>query len=596
MCWRSWRGRRERVKNRGERPEYSVSFRTRLLISSLLGAVPLIVLGIVLLLGRYYARRDAILQSNLTIARTASVSIDGWVNGNIFTLQTLVNSDEVQRGSLADIQGLVERQKNAQPDWANLWVANVEGQIIVSTVRPLVDIGDREHFQQAKRTLRPAVSNLITSRSTGKSIIVIVVPILRQGEFTGAVGAQILPQSVQRIFSAFIPPSAETVLSLWGSDHRLIASTRMDSRGPGWECPNGDLAQLFSGRSGVLIAMSPFTGLRTLYGHEPVRSAPWIVVAGTPFAAAMAGVYRDFAIFIALSLAVLGLTLWWSFYSATLLARRVSRLADYARMVGAGNTEPLHLRTGDELEDLGRSLNDMAEDLATLDRLKSDLLTMVSHELKTPLTSIRASLDLLASGVLAPDQPEYRETLDIAERQSRRLQGLIENLMNVSRLQAGELTVNPQPVPLATIVQNSVALYAGAARDRGLELRAEVPEDLRVLADASKVTLALNNLLDNAVKFTEQGGITVRARRDDGQAVVTVTDTGAGMTKEVRDQLFRQFFQGEPLLTHRAGGVGLGLWVTRIIIEAHGGRVFAESEGPSKGSTFGFTLSLAPVD
>ena len=583
------------MNNRSERPKYSVSFRTRLLISALLGAVPLIVLGIVLLVGRYYAQRHAILQSNLTIARTASASIDGWINGNIFTLQTLAKSNEVQQGSLTDIQGLVERQKNAQPDWANLWVTDAQGQIIVSTVRPLVYIGDREHFLRAKRTRQPAVSNLIISRSTGKSIIVVAVPILRRGQFVGAIGAQILPESIQSIFSTFILPGEKAVLTLWGSDHQLIASTSMDTRKPGWESPDGELAPLFSGRSGVLIAKSPFTGERTLYGYDPVRSAPWIVVAGTPFVAAMAPVYRDFAIFIVLALLVLGLTIWWSFYSATMMARRISRLAKYARGIGEGRyTEPLRLQTGDELEDLARSLNDMAEDLTTLDRLKSDLLTMVSHELKTPLTSIRASLDLLASGVLAPDQPEYRETLDIADRQSRRLQDLIDNLINVSRLQAGELSVNPRPAALAGIVQSSVGLYVGAARDRGLALHAEVPEDLRVLADAPKVTLALNNLLDNAVKFTDRGSITVRARQDDGQVVVTVTDTGIGLEGDIRDRLFRQFYQAEPLLTRRAGGVGLGLWVTRIIIEAHGGRVFAESEGRGKGSTFGFTLPLAP--
>jgi len=583
------------VNNRSERPKYSVTFRTRLLISSLMGTVPLILLGILLLASRYLARRDMMLLSNLTIARTAAASIDGWVNGNIFTLLTLANSNEVQQGSLADIQGLVERQRNAQPEWANLWVTDARGQIIVSTMRPLVYIGDRDHFQSVKRTLRPAVSNLITSRSTSKSIIVIAVPVLRGGKFAGAVGAQILPESIQQLFLTFVPPGKETVISLWGSDHRLIASSSMDGRKPGWTSPDGELAPLFSGRSDVTITKSPFTGQRTLYGYDPLRFAPWIVVAGTPFAAVMAPVYRDFGIFIVLSLSVLGLTLWWSFYSATVLARRVSRLADYARTIGTGrDVNPISLRTGDELEDLSDSLNDMAADLATLDRLKSDLLTMVSHELKTPLTSIRASLDVLSSGLVTPDQSAYHETLEIACRQSRRLQDLIDNLINVARLQTGELTVTPQPVPLASIIQTSVGLYVGAARDRGLTLQVEVPEDLRVLADAPKVTLALNNLLDNAIKFTEQGGITVRARREDGTAVLTVSDTGTGLSEEIRDRLFRQFFQGEPLLTRRAGGVGLGLWVTRIIIEAHGGRVFAESEGPGKGSTFGFTLPLAP--
>ena len=196
---------------------------------------------------------------------------------------------------------------------------------------------------------------------------------------------------------------------------------------------------------------------------------------------------------------------------------------------------------------------------------------------------------------VTPDQPAFRETLEIAGRQSRRLQDLIDNLINVARLQTGELTINPRPTPLAAIVQASVQQYTGAVRARGLALQVEAPEEIRVMADAPKVTLALNNLLDNAVKFTDHGGITVRARQEDGEAVVTVTDTGAGLSAEVHDRLFRQFYQAEPLLTRHAGGVGLGLWVTRIIIEAHGGRVLVESEGPGKGSTFGFILPLAPA-
>jgi signal transduction histidine kinase len=572
-----------------------VPFRIRLLISSLLGAVPLILLGIILLASQYIARRNLILQSNHTIARTAAASIDGWVNGNIFTLQTLANSNEVQSGSLEDIEGLIERQANAQPEWENLWVTDAQGQMIAGALQPLIDIGDREHFQRAKDNLHPAVSNLLISRITGEPIIAIVVPILQEGQFSGVIGVRISPSSVQRIFTSFIPPGEPTVLSLWGSDHRLIASSSMNGRSPGWQAPNGELAPLFSGRSGVLIARSPFTGERTLYGYDPVRSAPWFVVAGTPFATAIAPVYRDFIIFVILALLVLGVTLWWSIYSATALSRRVSRLAAHARTIGKGRSiEPIKFHIGDELEDLSKSLNQMAEDLESLDRLKSDLITMVSHELKTPLTSIRASLELLSSGMLTPDQPAYRETVEIADRQSRRLQDLIENLINVARLQTGGLTVTPHPTPLAAIVQASVLQYAVAIREHGLALEVEVPEDIRVLADASKVTLALNNLLDNAVKFTDRGSITVRARREEETAVVTVTDTGVGLTEDVRDRLFHQFYQAEPLLTRRAGGVGLGLWVTRIIIEAHGGRVFVESEGPGKGSTFGFTLPLSP--
>ena len=566
-------------------------------MSSLLGTLPLIVLGILLLVSRYEARRSLILQSNLDLALISAESVDGWLEGNIRALRSLAISQAVQIGDRAIIQDLVERQGGLQPEWVNLFVTDDQGQMIAGLRQPFVNVGDRAYFQQVQSTGQPAVSNLLTSRITGEPIIVVTVPIVRENQFSGIIAATILAEDLRQLFTTHVPEQQETVISLWGSDRRLITSSDMSTRRPGWEYTGTEFAPVFMEEQGVLIADSPLTGLRTLYGFARSDVASWIITAGTPYQVALYPIYRDLGIFIVFALLVLALTLIWSIYSANLVGRRVALLAERARAIGEGRlAEPIVLRTGDELEALANSLNQMAADLATLDRLKSELITMVSHELKTPLTGIRASLDLLTSGALPPDHPGFQETLQIAERQSRRLQDMIDNLINVARLQAGGLMAAAQPVALASIVQASVQQYRAMIIESGLELAVEAPEDLRVMADTPKVTLALNNLLDNAVKFTKQGRIIIQARREGGEAVLTVTDTGIGLPAETRDRLFRQFYQVEPLLTRHAGGVGLGLWVTRAIIEAHGGRVFVESEGPGKGSTFGFTLPLAPEE
>ena len=150
----------------------------------------------------------------------------------------------------------------------------------------------------------------------------------------------------------------------------------------------------------------------------------------------------------------------------------------------------------------------------------------------------------------------------------------------------------PRPTRLSSIITASVGQYQELAHSRGLELVVEGPQELRVNVDVAKITLALNNLLDNAIKFTEQGRITLRTRVDDGFAIVTVSDTGVGLTPDVRARIFERFYQAEPLLTRKAGGAGIGLFVTKAIIEAHGGSVFADSPGPGQGSTFGFTIPL----
>jgi len=566
-------------------------FRRRLLISALLGAIPLFLLGIGLLLDRYNSRRSMILQNNLTQASLSAVYVQGWLDGHLRTLRTLAESNEVQSGNVVQVNGLVHRQLHAQAEWTDLVVANTAGQEIAGTAH-LTDISGSGYFQQTRQTLRPVVSNLLFSLTNGQPVIVIAYPVLRGNAFRGLIAADISPTVIQRVFSQVSIPEG-TVLSLWGSDCRLIAATATAKATVGTACAVAD-QRIFSRTDGAEIAVSPLTHQHALIGYAQVHIAPWTVTTDTPLAVAIGPVYTNLAIFLVLSLLVLGISLAWSIYSADAIARQVSLLADSARAIGEGDyATRVVLHSGDELEDLANSLNKAAAELAVADRLKYDLINMVSHELKTPLTSIRATLDVLASGMVTPDHPRYRELLEIAERQSRRLQDMIENLISVARMEAGGFSVTPRPTALSSIIDLSVAQYAELAHERGLAFTTEVQPDISVLADATKVTLALNNLLDNAIKFTEHGGITLRAYTEDGEAVVTVTDTGRGISSEVRSQLFQKFYQAEPLLTRKAGGAGLGLLVVKSIIEAHGGRMIVESEGPGRGSTFGFTLPLA---
>lgn len=567
--------------------------RRRLIISSLLGTIPLIILGIVLLFDRYNSRRDLIMQSNLTQAKLAAAYIQGWLEGHIRTLKTLADANEVQHGSRADISGLIKRQIHAQPEWRDLFVTDQHGYAVAMSVSGHLNAGDREYFQQVKRTQQPAISNLLASRVTREQIVIVAYPIIRHGQFTGVVAAVLTPKTLQELFAQF-PTANSTFIGLWGSDRRLIARTNISDSmvGQKYVAPDSDI--VLSGQSGARIAVSPVTHQRVLIGYAPVQVASWTVVIGTPLTVALTPVYSTMAIFLLFSSLVLAVTLLWSIYSTNIIARQVSLLANSARAIGAGHfTTRIALHTGDELEDLANSLNKMAADLALIDRLKSDLLGMVSHELKTPLTSIRTSLEVLSSGLVTPDNPHFAEMLAIAERQTRRLQDMIENLISVARMEAGGFAVTPSPTLLAPILNASVRQYEGLARDRGLALLVEAPADIRVLADVPKATLALNNLLDNAIKFTERGSITVRAQVQEHEAVITVTDTGKGVSVDVRPRLFEAFYQAEPLLTRKAGGAGLGLPVTRAIVEAHGGQMIVESAGAEQGSTFGFTLPLA---
>ncbi|MHB9131305.1 MAG: sensor histidine kinase [Armatimonadota bacterium] len=573
------------------------SLRRRLLISSLLGAVPLIVLGVVLLLIGYQSRRNQILHSNLTAAQLAAAGVQGWVDGHVDLLRTLVISDEIQFGAPGEKRSFFKRQLRVHPEWENLFLTDATGRVTVHSleVDPLPTIADRDYFHQVRQTRQPAVSNLLIGRVSGHRVVIVAFPLSQNGRFTGVLAATTRPRELQQLLPH--PSSNEQFFfAVWGSDRRIIARTNTVENQLGQQYPAGPFFDtILAGKSGTLITTPPMTHAPTLIGYAPVAGTSWTVLVGTPVSMALGSLYRTTALYLVAAALVLLTTLLWSLYSAQIVTRQVAALADSARAIGQGKLGTrVELSAGGELEDLANSLNKMAANLEMIDRLKADLLGMMSHELKTPLTTIRTSLEVIAEGMVTPEQPKYQELLITADRQARRLQDLIENLLSIAKLEAGAgLGITQRPMSLVSMLKSSVTQYRGLAEAHGLTFTVEMPPDVRVMADAQKVKLALNNLLDNAVKFTEQGEIILRAVVEEQQVVITVTDTGVGLTPEVRERLFTRFYQAEPLLTRRVPGAGLGLAVTRAIIETQGGRVFAESEGPGKGSTFGFTLPLA---
>ncbi|HWP34203.1 MAG TPA: GAF domain-containing protein, partial [Thermodesulfobacteriota bacterium] len=224
-------------------------------------------------------------------------------------------------------------------------------------------------------------------------------------------------------------------------------------------------------------------------------------------------------------------------------------------------------------------------------------LARASHELRTPLTSALGTvrlLDKVLAGRLA--QPP-QELLAIANRNLDAILALINDLLDASKLESGRVTLALAPVRLAELVGRSLDVVGGQAREKGVTLRTEVPEDLALSADPLKLEQVLVNLLANAVKFTPAGGqVTVEARAAPDGVLLRVRDTGEGIAAEHLERIFEPFFQAGGPAGRRARGTGLGLAICRQIVELHGGRIWAESEGPGRGSTFTVRLPARPSE
>jgi len=235
------------------------------------------------------------------------------------------------------------------------------------------------------------------------------------------------------------------------------------------------------------------------------------------------------------------------------------------------------------------------QELAAAVRARDEFLLRAAHELRTPLTAVHGTVKLLQR-VFGGELPESPEALtDVAARNLDTLRALLNSLLDASKLQAGAERLDAEPVDLADLVRCSLEVVGPQARDKGVALRSEVEGPLALTGDPLKLEQVLINLLANATRSTPRGGeVVVEAAREAQEVVVRVRDSGQGIRPEHLERIFEPFFRVDCPGERRKAGAGLGLAICRQIVRLHGGRVWAESEGPGKGATFVVALPRAP--
>jgi signal transduction histidine kinase len=298
-------------------------------------------------------------------------------------------------------------------------------------------------------------------------------------------------------------------------------------------------------------------------------------------------------------------SMWWQFLLAGAVAAAIALVM--ARFIARGMTQPLRdmaaaaqrMETGDystrvttrsmdEVGQLAHAFNRMSAELETIELSRRELVANVSHELKTPIAAIRAHLENLLDGVEEPDPA----TLQTMLTQSERLGRLVEQLLDLSKLQSGEIPLHREPValdPLVSRVLDEIEIGVD-----GAHVERDLDDDLPpVDADAERVHQVLYNLVDNALRATPgDGTVTIEAHRVNGSVHVSVADTGIGIEQQHLPRVFERFYRVDPARSREDGGTGIGLAIARSVVEAHGGHIEASSE-PGQGSVFSFDLPVA---
>jgi signal transduction histidine kinase len=244
----------------------------------------------------------------------------------------------------------------------------------------------------------------------------------------------------------------------------------------------------------------------------------------------------------------------------------------------------------DELAQLSLSFNRMAENLAQNEAIRRQLIADVSHELRTPLTTIKGSLEGLLDGVLPPTP----ETFQQIHKEAGRLQRLVADLQELSRVEASSFHLELKPISLAQLIDSVAQRLGQQFAEKGVTLDIEpLPSLPAVLADEDRTTQVLINLVGNALQYTPSGGrVSVTASTTGSEVHIRIQDTGIGISPEHLTHIFTRFYRVEKSRSRVGGGSGIGLTIAKHLVEAQGGRIWAESKGGGEGSTFTFTLPL----
>jgi signal transduction histidine kinase/CheY-like chemotaxis protein len=589
--------------------------RSSLLLVSFATAAPLMVLALLATALVVENRHESLERDAKTRNRAAIGAVDAELRGAITTLQALTIARSLSSDNLQEFHADARAVLATQPLWNNVLLHDAEGRQLVNARLPwgtalLPKPMAPRSMERAARTLQPAIDDLTSAPLLGNQLgIPVRVPVVRDGKAVYILTGVMTPQAFQKLLADEKLP-AGWISGLVDSQGRLIA--RVPETPPGTMASKIYLEHSRTGdegwfRSTTLEGMDVYSSFQrsALTGWTIGYAIPAPVVTSTALRAAWlmgAG--------IALSIGVAVLIGVW-------LTRRIagpmSQLAASAKALGGG-TAQLPLKTSiDEVAQLAHALADAANAIGERDRRierttaelrehadelhhanerKSRFLALLSHELRNPLAPLRNGLALLR---MQREPAALAHTQAMMERQVAHLARLIDDLLDVSRIDREQLELRRELMSLETVVDGAVeAARPGMdAKRQSFELR-RLPAPVHVNGDPVRLAQVFTNLLNNATKFTPVGGrIEIALAVDGGDAIVFVQDSGIGFQPAENRRIFDLFVQLDATRGWAGGGLGIGLTLARSLVEMHGGRIEAHSAGAGAGATFTVRLPRA---
>jgi signal transduction histidine kinase len=577
-----------------------VGIRGKLLLLAAGIAVPLVLVGTLDLRNMWRLSRSQLNDSVKQQVDLASVALERWLDDQKKALDAIAALAGTQDTRTPTIPENLENVLRTRPFWLDLRITNAAGTTLVSqpSRREVLPNALTDYLVSQMRERNSWA--VVTDRTVDEArpIVVIAVPI----EKGGAVIARIDGAAINQLFDS-IELSPQVVISVIDSDGRVLYRRR------GSEAPSepdvtwAPLASVLPNeRTNVVELTSPIDGIKRVYGMAHVRETGLVALIGIPSSTLYEPARRRLIRYSVTGLIALLLAIAAALVIERSIVQPVRRLRATSQRLGSGDlTARAPLLGGGEIGDLGAAFNTMAtqiaereEGLKELDRLKSEFVSNVSHELKTPLTTIKLLAHLLQRTDLTEEEKfDYSKTIAIeCDRQI----DFVGNLLDLSRIESGAYKFRKTRVDARELIRSCVEVERHRAESLRLTLTTDVPVRALLLSgDFEALRRVLRNLIDNAIKYTPAGElITVSARESGELLAISVSDTGKGISEADLPHVFEKFYRAAadeddgPMGT-AAPGVGLGLYLAQHIVAQLDGELTVASK-PDGGTTFTMLL------
>ena len=600
-------------------------------ILALLLFVTLVPLGLFagwLVYGSWQQQQALVNVQNVQRVRAVLVAIDQEVQSSITALNALAILVPIDPGNLRPFYDAAADMLEVQTGWQAVHLVEPNAHVVVNTAVPFGQPSKlvKDDWVRAVRdTNRPAVSSATRDPQTDHWFVSIAVPVVRAGHLWYILSARIPASTFSDILRRQQAPP-DGVLGLLDADLTLFARTRSEEAYLGHKPTAEFIAATRSAREGAQRSRL-LEGVPSFSAWSQSSLTGWTIGLGLPAAAVDRPILRSLLMLVAVGVSILGGGLLLTFFVRWRIVRALVEAVAAARGVARGAPAPAWTSRVTEFSDLAEGLRDagvilerrleerdeaeqrrakVASDLERaltrehaarrtaemMSRAKDEFVATVSHELRTPLNAIFGWVAMLRMGAL--DAAGQAKALEVIERNTRVQAQLIEDLLDMARVIRGTVRLEMHPVDVACAIESAVDAVRPAADTRRVNLRVDAPAGVAyVSADASRLQQIFWNLISNAIKFSEAGDeVRISLQQEDDDAVVAVSDTGAGIDPAFLPHVFDRFRQEKSDVTREHAGLGLGLSLVHHLVELHGGSVSAESGGKSRGSTFTVRLPL----